>query len=296
VVADHPSSPPPMTHLEFDFNKVIQIALIHDVAECIIGDITPEDNISKKDKHQLEYNAMLQITQLLHSATTYESSYVIPVSQLQEHQFMKLFHEYEERQSIESIIVKDLDLLDMILQANTYEQQYMSSSSSSTDKTKMDLSDFFVGTPPSRFQIPQIRQIAEELHHQRNERIKNNNWRSTNTSTTIESMMEKTPPPTNVSSTNTQNNTDSTNDDMMNSSCTNDSIISSLSKSDLQFVAEYTKTVPSLLQQQSPQASIIGNSGGETSSSIPEMDPHCNVVLATVLALRQWEAKHSPQL
>jgi len=30
------------------------MALVHDMAECIVGDITPHDHISFTEKHQLE--------------------------------------------------------------------------------------------------------------------------------------------------------------------------------------------------------------------------------------------------
>lgn len=32
----------------------MKIALVHDMAECIVGDITPQDGISKEDKHKKE--------------------------------------------------------------------------------------------------------------------------------------------------------------------------------------------------------------------------------------------------
>ena len=30
------------------------MALLHDMAECIVGDITPHDNVSRADKHRME--------------------------------------------------------------------------------------------------------------------------------------------------------------------------------------------------------------------------------------------------
>lgn len=32
----------------------MKLALVHDLAECIVGDIAPADNISKAEKHQRE--------------------------------------------------------------------------------------------------------------------------------------------------------------------------------------------------------------------------------------------------
>ena len=41
-----------------DSHKLLRMALIHDMAECIVGDITPFDGISSEKKHELEVNAM----------------------------------------------------------------------------------------------------------------------------------------------------------------------------------------------------------------------------------------------
>jgi len=46
------------SQLKVDNNKLIRMSLIHDMAECIVGDITPFDGIDAKQKHLLESNAM----------------------------------------------------------------------------------------------------------------------------------------------------------------------------------------------------------------------------------------------
>ena len=38
---------------------------MHDMAECIVGDITPSDNVSKEDKHKMERDAMERIVRLV---------------------------------------------------------------------------------------------------------------------------------------------------------------------------------------------------------------------------------------
>lgn len=30
------------------------MSLVHDLAECLVGDITPSDGVSKEDKHKME--------------------------------------------------------------------------------------------------------------------------------------------------------------------------------------------------------------------------------------------------
>lgn len=264
----------------FDIGKVIQIALIHDVAECIVGDITPEDNVSKHDKHQLEYEAMQQITKLLHLATSTtnddkknvdDSSAESSVSKLEDNLLMKLFHEYEERYSIESIIVKDLDLLDMILQANTYEIQYPN------NIHDIDLSDFFIGTPPSRFQIPQIRQIAEYIHQQRYDRLHtvhndNNNTTKINHPTGNTELLLL---PIDNGDNMTQSNIDSVVMDPSSNHMNN----VSLSKSDLAFIQEYSQLTTTTVSPPSMDIDVATTSTHD-------------IVAATVLALRQWDQMH----
>lgn len=47
--------------LKLDKDKLIQIALIHDIAEARVGDITPHEKISEKEKHELEKKAAKRI-------------------------------------------------------------------------------------------------------------------------------------------------------------------------------------------------------------------------------------------
>ncbi|KAF6114079.1 HD domain containing 2 [Phyllostomus discolor] len=50
-------------HLNKD--RCVRLALVHDMAECIVGDIAPADNVPKEEKHRREEAAMKQLTQLL---------------------------------------------------------------------------------------------------------------------------------------------------------------------------------------------------------------------------------------
>ena len=125
--------------------RSMELALLHDLAECLVGDIAPDDGVSKVDKQRLEHEAIEQLASQL-------AQYHPPSGQ----RLLDLFAEYEARATPEARAVKDLDLLDMILQAHEYEQVF-----------GMDLSDFFEGTPPSRFQTPALRALAHEVHDRR---------------------------------------------------------------------------------------------------------------------------------
>jgi putative hydrolase of HD superfamily len=93
---------------QVDRERCIKLALVHDLAECIVGDITPHDGISKEEKNKRETQAIQQIT----------SS--IPKSIADE--FRALWEEYEAGLTPEAMLVKDLDKFEMILQAYEYEK------------------------------------------------------------------------------------------------------------------------------------------------------------------------------
>ena len=91
-----------------DTNKCIKMALVHDLAESTVGDITPHCGVSDEDKHQLELDAINHMTTKLGNM-------------LGGDEILSLWKEYEEGTTEEARLVKDLDKLEMILQAQEYE-------------------------------------------------------------------------------------------------------------------------------------------------------------------------------
>ena len=130
-----------------DVSKCMAMAMVHDVAESIVGDIAPDDNVTKEEKARLENDAMTLIATKLEEATMNPSA---------KNRLVRLFHEYEDRESNEAKAVKDLDMLDMIIQASEYEERF-----------DMDLSEFFETTPVSKFRTPMLQTIASHLHTER---------------------------------------------------------------------------------------------------------------------------------
>lgn len=146
---------------EYDVSKCLSMAVVHDMAEAIVGDIAPDDNVSKKEKQERELAAMKHIVSILQG--TEESVPSKSDSNVQQSTYlMDLFHEYEERTSKESVAVKDLDQLDMVLQADEYE----------TEHDGLDLGDFFQSTPAEGFRIPELIEAAKEVHRRRAMRLK----------------------------------------------------------------------------------------------------------------------------
>jgi putative hydrolase of HD superfamily len=82
------------------------MALIHDLAESITGDITPE-SINKNRKRKLEDEAFSKIIENIYTKSLKK-------------RYLGLWHEYQKKKSFESKCVHLLDKLEMVLQANYY--------------------------------------------------------------------------------------------------------------------------------------------------------------------------------
>eukprot|EP00574_Skeletonema_japonicum_P013735 CAMPEP_0201735486 /NCGR_PEP_ID=MMETSP0593-20130828/37178_1 /ASSEMBLY_ACC=CAM_ASM_000672 /TAXON_ID=267983 /ORGANISM="Skeletonema japonicum, Strain CCMP2506" /LENGTH=205 /DNA_ID=CAMNT_0048229041 /DNA_START=169 /DNA_END=786 /DNA_ORIENTATION=+ len=93
-----------------DTNRCIKLALIHDLAEAKVGDITPHCGVSEEDKYKLELGTMEQIQSMLGPL-------------LGGDEIIELWKEYEEGSSTEAKLLKDLDKIEMILQAQEYEAE-----------------------------------------------------------------------------------------------------------------------------------------------------------------------------
>ncbi|XP_070273729.1 5'-deoxynucleotidase HDDC2 [Myotis yumanensis] len=132
-------------HLNKD--RCVRLALVHDMAECIVGDIAPADNIPKEEKHRREEEAMKRLTQLLSKDLGKE--------------LYELWEEYETQSSAEAKFVKQLDQCEMILQASEYED---------LENKPGRLQDFYDSTA-GKFHHPEIVQLVSELEAERNANI-----------------------------------------------------------------------------------------------------------------------------
>jgi len=84
-----------------DINKVALMALIHDLPEIRTGDLNPLNSIYTKDNETKAFSDQMR---------------KIPNVKT----LMELFKEYQKKESIESIIVKDADLIDQIALQKEY--------------------------------------------------------------------------------------------------------------------------------------------------------------------------------
>jgi putative hydrolase of HD superfamily len=118
-----------------DTNRVIRLALLHDFGEIYAGDIIPADEISRVEKVRREQEGVAQVLAKLPQGERY----------------LALWAEYEQQRSPEARFVRQIDRLEMALQASVYEQQGLA-----------DLSEFF-DSVREFLSEPQLQTILEEL-------------------------------------------------------------------------------------------------------------------------------------
>ncbi|CAN1296190.1 5'-deoxynucleotidase HDDC2 [Linum perenne] len=118
--------------------RCMKIAIVHDIAEAIVGDITPSDGVPKAEKSKLEQAALNEMCKMLGGGMRAE-------------EIKELWYEYENNASVEANLVKDFDKVEMILQALEYE----------TERGKV-LDEFFISTA-GKFQTELGKSWAAEI-------------------------------------------------------------------------------------------------------------------------------------
>jgi putative hydrolases of HD superfamily len=91
---------------EIDPLRLLQLALIHDAGEVHAGDLTPADGVSAEEKLALERQSVQRIFGPL------------PAGE----RLLALWEEYEAGATLEARLVKQLDRLEMALQAVIYQR------------------------------------------------------------------------------------------------------------------------------------------------------------------------------
>ncbi|KAJ2881334.1 hypothetical protein IWW38_005812 [Coemansia aciculifera] len=125
-----------------DQAKCVKMAIVHDLAEALVGDITPFDGVTKEKKRELERSAMQQIVDTLGGS-------------VQAKEIEALWLEYEDDLTAEAHLVHDLDKCEMIQQALEYEE---------SDKKQLD--SFFESTR-GIFRHPQVQAWVDEIYRRR---------------------------------------------------------------------------------------------------------------------------------
>ncbi len=124
--------------LGLDELRAIKMSLFHDIAESEIGDIVTQDGkvtlYNLKEKLQKERDAFIKLLNLIN-----------------EEEQIELFDEFEENKTPEARLVKEIDKLEMAIQAYEYEKEH-----------KINLETFFES---SRHLISskEIKTVLEEI-------------------------------------------------------------------------------------------------------------------------------------
>jgi len=87
--------------------KIIKMSLLHDWAESKIGDFMPGE-VTNEEKNRLEEKAMIDILSNLPDKI--------------QNDYYSIWNDYSNNISLESKFVRQLDKLEMILQAKIYEK------------------------------------------------------------------------------------------------------------------------------------------------------------------------------
>jgi len=137
--------------LEPDVEKVLRMALLHDLTEARTGDLP---NTIKRyfDKHSL------------HAADDRVADDMLLCLGAIGEEYQLLWREYEERTTLEARIVKAADKLDLLLQAREYEKGGARSLQEFWENSETDFSDLKMD------QL--INDLVEELKKQREDGLK----------------------------------------------------------------------------------------------------------------------------
>lgn len=122
--------------LNLDTLKLLKMSLIHDIAEAVTGDISPYCGISVEKKRIKEEKALRQLVNNLPNGNEY----------------IDLWLEYEQQKSPEAKALRNIDKLEMAIQAKEYQQVF----------TETDLSEF-ISSARRHIHIPEIRCLIEEI-------------------------------------------------------------------------------------------------------------------------------------
>jgi len=93
---------------ELDTAKIIKMSLIHELGEVDSGDLTPFDKASKKERYIKEKTGIEKIFSRFPEGKEY----------------LKLWEEFEENNSVEAKFAKQIDQLEKAMQATVYAKQY----------------------------------------------------------------------------------------------------------------------------------------------------------------------------
>ncbi|KAG4414410.1 hypothetical protein IFR04_012473 [Cadophora malorum] len=140
---------PPSLSSKLNIPHCTKMALVHDMAEALVGDITPVDGVAKHEKNRRESTTMDYFTKSLLGRVN---------GGISGEELKAVWQEYEDSETPESQFVHDVDKIELILQMVEYERIH---------ERKLDLGEFsWVAT---RIVMPEVKAWSDELLKEREE-------------------------------------------------------------------------------------------------------------------------------
>ncbi|CAK7225786.1 hypothetical protein SCUCBS95973_005981 [Sporothrix curviconia] len=141
---------PPALAARLDMNRCIKMCLVHDMAESLVGDITPVDGVPKPEKSRREATTMDYITGPLLAGVDHGHGSAVGA------ELRSVWQEYEDAATLESHFVHDVDKMELLLQMVEYEKR---------GQGHVDLGEFaYVAT---KMALPETRAWAAALLEER---------------------------------------------------------------------------------------------------------------------------------
>ncbi|KAI9799389.1 MAG: hypothetical protein M1833_004089 [Piccolia ochrophora] len=138
---------PPALQKTLDIPRCTKMALVHDMAEALVGDITPVDNVPKQEKSRRESLTMDYFTKSLLGNVD---------GGAQGKDLRAVWEEYEESKTREAKFVHDVDKIELLLQMLEYEKARGGS---------LDLGEF--AWVAEKLELPEMRQWSDEIRQER---------------------------------------------------------------------------------------------------------------------------------
>ncbi|RMZ85087.1 hypothetical protein DV738_g103, partial [Chaetothyriales sp. CBS 135597] len=140
---------PPSLASRLDLARCTRMALVHDMAEGLVGDLTPVDGVPKTEKNRREAETMDWVAEsLLGKVHGGQAGRDIRA----------VWQEYEDSETLESQFVHDVDKIELVLQMVEYE---------AASDCSLDLSEF-TGVI-KRLTLPEMKEWAQEILKERQE-------------------------------------------------------------------------------------------------------------------------------
>lgn len=141
---------PPSLAPRLDLHKCMKMCLVHDMAELLVGDITPVDGVPKPEKSRREAATMDLLTGDMLRGVPGAAALLAGAD------IRAVWQEYEDSRTLDSHYVHDIDKVELLLQMVEYER---------AGKGKLDLGEFaYVAT---KVQLPEMKERADEIIRER---------------------------------------------------------------------------------------------------------------------------------